>query len=166
MPVLDFQAIQKLIDRGNQNKTIAETKMNATSSRAHTIVELVFKQTYRNETGSLMQRVSNINLVDLAGSERVDKTGATGERMKEGISINLSLSSLGNCIAALAQQSSGNHNVKVPYRDSILTKLLMNALGGNSKTVMIVTISPSDNNYDETLSSLRYGKNLILSLSF
>jgi hypothetical protein len=155
--VINFAGIEKLIEQGNANKTIAETKMNATSSRAHTIVELVFKQTFKNEKGNLMQRQSIINLIDLAGSERAGKTGATGERFKEGIAINLSLTSLGNCIAALASQSTNGKTVIVPYRDSALTKILMNALGGNSKTVMIAAISPSDNNYDETLSTLRYG---------
>lgn len=84
-----------------------------------------------------MQRVSIIDLVDLAGSERSDKTMATGDRLKEGIAINLSLTSLGNCIAALASKSNGQ-NVRIPYRESTLTKLLMNALGGNSKTVMVI----------------------------
>ena len=80
---------------------------------------------------------SLINLVDLAGSERADQTGATGDRLKEGAAINLSLTSLGNVISALAENSNGK-NVRVPYRDSTLTKLLMNALGGNSKTIMVI----------------------------
>ena len=84
-----------------------------------------------------MAKSSSINLVDLAGSERADATGATGQRLKEGAAINLSLTSLGNVISALADNSSGK-NVKVPYRDSSLTKLLMNALGGNSKTIMVI----------------------------
>ena len=159
--VSNYKAIEKLMEQGNINKTIAETKMNATSSRAHTIVELNFKQTYKNAAGNMMQRQSVINLIDLAGSERASKTEATGDRFKEGVAINLSLTSLGNVIAALAQNSSGQ-NVKVPYRDSTLTKLLMNALGGNSKTIMIAAISPSDNNHAETLSTLRYGKDCLL----
>lgn len=104
-------------------------------SRAHTIVELTFKQTFKNEKGNVMQRQSVIDLVDLAGSERVDKSMTSGDRLKEGISINLSLSSLGRCISALAANDT---NTRVPYRDSALTKLLMNALGGNSKTVMVI----------------------------
>ena len=104
-----------------------------------------------------MAKSSVINLVDLAGSERADQTGATGDRLKEGAAINLSLTSLGNVISALADQSAGK-NTKVPYRDSVLTKLLMNALGGNSKTIMIAAISPADINFDESLSTLRYGK--------
>jgi hypothetical protein len=99
---------------------------------------------------------SLINLVDLAGSERQAATGATGDRLKEGAAINLSLSMLGNVIMALAQNSEGKKPVVVPFRDSVLTKLLMNALGGNSKTIMIAAISPAEINYDETISTLRY----------
>ncbi len=93
-------------------------------------------QKYKNEEGQEMAKTSIINLVDLAGSERADSTGATGERLKEGAAINLSLSSLGNVISALADNCNGK-KVNVPYRDSSLTKLLMNALGGNSKTIMV-----------------------------
>merc|ERR1712012_587221 len=96
-----------------------------------------------------------VNLVDLAGSERVESTGATGDRLKEGAGINMSLSSLGNVIKALAEQSEGK-NPRIPYRDSALTKLLANALGGTSKTIMIAALSPADINYEETLSTLRY----------
>jgi kinesin family member 1 len=111
--------------------------MNATSSRAHTIITINFVQKYKNPAGKEMSKSSMINLVDLAGSERADATGATGDRLKEGAAINLSLTSLGNVISALAENSSGK-NVRVPYRDSVLTKLLMNALGGNSKTIMVL----------------------------
>lgn len=90
------------------------------------------------------------------GSERADSTGATGDRLKEGANINKSLSALGNVISALADLSMGKKKVLVPYRDSVLTKLLQNALGGNSKTIMIAALSPADINYDETLSTLRY----------
>ena len=129
--------------------------MNATSSRAHTIITINFVQKYKNPAGKEMSKSSMINLVDLAGSERADQTGATGDRLKEGAAINLSLTSLGNVISALAENSSGK-NVRVPYRDSVLTKLLMNALGGNSKTIMVAAVSPADINYDESLSTLRY----------
>lgn len=154
-PICDYVGFEKLMEQGNANKIIAATKMNATSSRAHTIIEIQFKQTYTNEVGKEMQRISIINLIDLAGSERTDKSGTSGDRLKEGIAINKSLTSLGNCIEKLAEAANGK-DVKIPYRDSILTKLLMNALGGNSKTVMIAAISPADNNYDETISTLRY----------
>ncbi len=109
---------------------------NYYESRAHTIVTVNLVQKYKNDAGKEMALSSLINLVDLAGSERADQTGATGDRLKEGAAINLSLTSLGNVISALADNSSGK-NVRVPYRDSVLTKLLMNALGGNSKTIMV-----------------------------
>ncbi|XP_022241347.1 kinesin-like protein KIF28P [Limulus polyphemus] len=124
-------------------------------SRAHTIVGITLIQKAKNAAGQETAKTSVVNLVDLAGSERVSSTGATGDRLKEGAAINQSLSCLGNCIHALAEKSSGK-NTRVPYRDSALTRLLMNALGGNSKTVMIAAISPADINYEETLSTLRY----------
>lgn len=103
-----------------------------------------------------MEKFSVINLVDLAGSEKVGKTGATGDRLKEAGQINKSLTMLGMVISSLADLESGKKGVKVPYRDSALTKILANALGGNSKTLMICAISPSHDNYEETLSTLRY----------
>ena len=103
------------------------------------------------------EKLSVINLVDLAGSERAGKTGATGDRLKEGSAINTSLTMLGLVIAKLAEREmKGKGNVVIPYRDSVLTRILQNALGGNSKTLMICAISPSVDNYDETLSTLRY----------
>ncbi len=102
------------------------------------------------------EKFSRINLVDLAGSEKVEKTGATGDRLKEASNINKSLSMLGMVISALADLESGKKNIKVPYRDSCLTKILASALGGNSKTIMICSISPSSDNFEESLSTLRY----------
>merc|ERR1719189_3090599 len=128
--------------------------MNATSSRAHTIVGITFVQKSK-ATGKEMAKTAVVNLVDLAGSERVESTGAQGDRLKEGAAINQSLSSLGNVIHALAEQSEGK-KVRIPFRDSALTKLLQNALGGNSKTIMIAAVSPADINYEESLSTLRY----------
>ncbi|KAI3384448.1 hypothetical protein SNEBB_001283 [Seison nebaliae] len=153
--VANYQDIEKLMELGTSNRTVASTKMNATSSRAHTIVTLKLVQKYKNAAGQETAKSSITNLVDLAGSERAENTGATGDRLKEGAAINLSLSSLGNVISALAEQAEGK-NIRVPFRDSALTKLLMNALGGNSKTIMIAAISPADINYDESLSTLRY----------
>jgi len=97
-------------------------------------------------------------LVDLAGSEKVGKTGATGDRLKEAAGINKSLSVLGLVISTLADKAmgKGGKNLIVPYRDSCLTRILQNALGGNSKTLMICAISPATDNYDETLGTLRY----------
>ncbi|CAL1536203.1 unnamed protein product [Lymnaea stagnalis] len=155
VPVRSYKDIEQKMDEGTRNRTVAATNMNATSSRAHTIVGINFIQKFRNAAGEDTTKSAVINLVDLAGSERAESTGATGDRLKEGAAINQSLSCLGNCIAALAEKSSGR-DVKVPFRDSVLTKLLKNALGGNSKTIMIAAISPADINYDESLSTLRY----------
>ncbi|XP_021365706.1 kinesin-like protein KIF28P isoform X2 [Mizuhopecten yessoensis] len=154
--VNNYKEIDNKINDGTRNRTVASTSMNATSSRAHTIVAITFTQKTPNETGQSMTRTAIVNLVDLAGSERADSTGATGDRLKEGSAINQSLSSLGNVIKALADQSTGKKKVVVPYRDSVLTKLLQNALGGNSKTIMIAALSPADINYEETLSTLRF----------
>lgn len=130
--------------------------MNATSSRAHTIITIEFVQrTMIN--GKRSEKRSNINLVDLAGSERASSTGATGDRLKEGCNINKSLLTLGNVINVLADKAIGkSKNILPPYRESSLTKILMNALGGNSKTVMICALSPAAVNYEETVSTLRY----------
>ena len=131
---------------GTKNRTIAATQMNATSSRAHTIITIEFK--YIKKNGAVKsERTSVINLVDLAGSERQSKTAATGDRLKEAIGINQSLSTLGIVISTLAENADGAKK-HVPYRDSSLTRILTNALGGNSQTVMICAISPASDNYD------------------
>ncbi|GAB1603468.1 hypothetical protein Ahia01_000628100 [Argonauta hians] len=155
IPVKNFEKIKELMDVGTTNRTVAATNMNATSSRAHTMFGITFTQKFKNSTGTMSEKSALINLVDLAGSERAASTGATGSRLKEGAAINKSLFTLGNCIAALAKQASGA-NIKVPYMDSMLTKLLKNALGGNSKTIMVAAVSPADINYQESLSTLRY----------
>nr|XP_019926805.2 kinesin-like protein KIF28P isoform X13 [Crassostrea gigas] len=157
VPVGSYAEIEKRTDQGTASRTVASTNMNATSSRAHTVVTITFDQIIKSESGSETKKSSVMNLVDLAGSERADSTGATGDRLKEGANINKSLSALGNVISALADLSMGTKKkIMVPYRDSVLTKLLQNALGGNSKTIMIAALSPADINYDETLSTLRY----------
>nr|XP_022339415.1 kinesin-like protein KIF28P isoform X2 [Crassostrea virginica] len=157
VPVGSYAEIEKRTEQGTASRTVASTNMNATSSRAHTVVTITFDQIIKSESGSETKKSSVMNLVDLAGSERADSTGATGDRLKEGANINKSLSALGNVISALADLSMGTKKkIMVPYRDSILTKLLQNALGGNSKTIMIAALSPADINYDETLSTLRY----------
>ena len=156
MPVGNYQDIERRIVEGTENRTIAATNMNATSSRAHTVVTIHFDQVSKHDYGET-KKTSVINLVDLAGSERASSTGATGDRLKESTNINRSLSTLGNVISALADISSGaKRKIVVPYRESVLTKLLQNALGGNSKTVMIAALSPADVNYDETLGTLRF----------
>lgn len=151
-----YKEIEKRIEDGTNNRTVAATQMNATSSRAHTVVTIQFDQISKNDMGQETKKSSVINLVDLAGSERADSTGATGDRLKEGANINKSLSALGNVISALADLSMGKKKIMVPYRDSVLTKLLQNALGGNSKTIMIAALSPADINFDETVGTLRY----------
>uniref|UniRef100_A0A7E4ZSY9 Kinesin-like protein n=1 Tax=Panagrellus redivivus TaxID=6233 RepID=A0A7E4ZSY9_PANRE len=138
---------------GNANRSIGSTNMNEQSSRSHAIFMITVECAEPGPDGENHIRVGRLNLVDLAGSERNSKTGATGERFKEGIKINLSLSALGNVISALVD---GKENSEVPYRDSKLTRLLKDSLGGNSKTVMVANIGPASYNYEETLSTLRY----------
>ena len=157
--VRSFQEIQHLMDEGNKARTVAATSMNETSSRSHAVFTLTVTQKRHDvETQMDTERVAKISLVDLAGSERATSTGATGARLKEGAEINRSLSTLGRVIAALADLSTGKkRNVSmVPYRDSVLTWLLKDSLGGNSMTAMIAAISPADINFEETLSTLRY----------
>lgn len=155
-----YDEINNMIETGNKHRTVAATNMNATSSRAHTVLTISFTQIfYEENTGKpLNRKQSNINLVDLAGSERAGKTGATGERLQEGSSINKSLSTLGKVITTLAKKSEGSlgKNEVIPYRESKLTRILQNALGGNSKTTMIAAISPASFNFEESLSTLRY----------
>ena len=155
-PVSSYEEISNKMDEGYQNRTIGSTLMNNTSSRAHTIVTIEFKQV-QNVGKTKSEKLSKINLVDLAGSERANSTGATGARLKEGCNINKSLLVLGNVINTLADKALGKKkDVLPPYRDSALTRILQNALGGNSKTVMICALSPASINYEETLSTLRY----------
>lgn len=168
--VQNYADVEELMDAGNINRTTAATGMNDVSSRSHAIFTIKFTQA-KFDSEMPCETVSKIHLVDLAGSERADATGATGVRLKEGGNINKSLVTLGNVISALADLSQDATNtlakkkpVFVPYRDSVLTWLLKDSLGGNSKTIMIATISPADVNYGETLSTLRYAnraKNII-----
>ncbi|XP_060522820.1 kinesin-like protein unc-104 isoform X1 [Cylas formicarius] len=161
LAVTSYEDIHDLIDEGNKARTVAATNMNETSSRSHAVFTIFFTQQRVDETTQLAtEKVSKISLVDLAGSERADSTGAKGTRLKEGANINKSLTTLGKVISALAEMASKTKKSKkadfIPYRDSVLTWLLRENLGGNSKTAMIAAISPADINYDETLSTLRY----------
>ncbi|KAH7420223.1 kinesin heavy chain [Cadophora sp. MPI-SDFR-AT-0126] len=158
-----FNEIEHLMDEGNKARTVAATNMNETSSRSHAVFTLTLTQKrFDTDTKMSLEKVAKISLVDLAGSERAQSTGATGARLKEGAEINRSLSTLGRVIAALADLSEGKKKKggksmgQVPYRDSVLTWLLKDSLGGNSMTAMIAAISPADINFDETLSTLRY----------
>ncbi|XP_073708254.1 kinesin-like protein KIF1A isoform X7 [Garra rufa] len=165
LAVTSYNDIQDLMDSGNKARTVAATNMNETSSRSHAVFNIIFTQKrFDSETDNTSEKVSKISLVDLAGSERADSTGAKGTRLKEGANINKSLTTLGKVISALAEvDSGGNKNKKkkkvesfIPYRDSVLTWLLRENLGGNSRTAMVAALSPADINYDETLSTLRY----------
>lgn len=158
VPVRNIHEIMRYMKIGDASRTVASTKMNDTSSRSHAVFTIMLKQIHHDmETDETTERSSRIRLVDLAGSERAKSTEATGVRLREGSNINKSLATLGRVIAALAspkQLRSGKRKDVVPYRDSILTWLLKDSLGGNSKTAMIACIAPSD--YEETLSTLRY----------
>ncbi|XP_025832822.1 kinesin-like protein Klp68D isoform X2 [Agrilus planipennis] len=141
--------MMKTMRIGNKNRTTGVTNMNEHSSRSHAIFQIAIEMAEENNSKSV--KIGKLNLVDLAGSERQSKTGASGDRLKEATKINKALSSLGNVIYALAENSS-----HVPYRDSKLTRLLQDSLGGNSKTIMIANIGPADMNYEETIITLRY----------
>ncbi|XP_074233555.1 kinesin-like protein KIF1B isoform X4 [Camelus bactrianus] len=158
LAVTSYTDIADLMDAGNKARTVAATNMNETSSRSHAVFTIVFTQKkHDSETNLSTEKVSKISLVDLAGSERADSTGAKGTRLKEGANINKSLTTLGKVISALAEVSKKKKKTDfIPYRDSVLTWLLRENLGGNSRTAMVAALSPADINYDETLSTLRY----------
>lgn len=136
---------------GKKHRVVAETQMNATSSRSHSIFAIIIEN-QEEVNGKLTTRVGKLNLVDLAGSERQSKTGVSGVEREQAININLSLTTLGLVIQNLVA-SKPTH---IPYRDSQLTRLLQDSLGGNTKTVMIANVGPSGYNYEETLSTLKY----------
>ncbi|XP_075376700.1 kinesin-like protein KIF17 isoform X2 [Mycteria americana] len=143
---------ERIMETGWRNRAVGYTLMNKDSSRSHSIFTVNMEIYTVDERGQDHLRAAKLNLVDLAGSERQSKTGATGERLKEATKINLSLSALGNVISALVDGRCKH----IPYRDSKLTRLLQDSLGGNTKTLMVACLSPADNNYDESLSTLRY----------
>jgi kinesin family protein 3/17 len=144
--------MDRIMNVGNRNRSTGATQMNERSSRSHAIFSITIECGDKGPDGADRLRAGKLHLVDLAGSERQSKTGATGIRLKEATKINLSLSTLGNVISALVDGKSTH----IPYRNSKLTRLLQDSLGGNSKTVMIATVGPADYNYDETISTLRY----------
>ncbi|XP_003801810.1 chromosome-associated kinesin KIF4A [Otolemur garnettii] len=139
------------LEQGNNCRTVASTAMNSQSSRSHAIFTISIEQRKKNDKNSSFR--SKLHLVDLAGSERQKKTKAEGDRLREGININRGLLCLGNVISALGDDKKGGF---VPYRDSKLTRLLQDSLGGNSHTLMIACVSPADSNLEETLNTLRY----------
>jgi kinesin family member 3B len=137
---------------GRKNRSTGETLMNERSSRSHSIFTITIETSEVGVDGKNHIRVGKLNMVDLAGSERQSKTGSTGERLEEATKINLSLSTLCHVISSLVDPK----NQHVPYRNSKLTRLLQDSLGGNTKTVMVANIGPADYNYEETISTLRY----------
>ncbi len=143
--------MKRVLFKGDKNRTVGATAMNAGSSRSHSIFTIYIETSESSKTKKKYAS-SKLSLVDLAGSEKNKKTKATGTRLKEGAKINLSLSALGNVIKALVDGKAKY----IPYRDSKLTRLLQDSLGGNTKTVMIAAVSPADSNFEETLSTLRY----------
>ncbi|KAJ3612732.1 hypothetical protein NHX12_018990 [Muraenolepis orangiensis] len=144
--------LEHVMNMGNQSRSVGSTNMNERSSRSHAIFQVTVECSEAGADGEDHIRVGKLNMVDLAGSERQSKTGAKGKRLKEAAKINLSLSALGNVISALVDGRSAH----VPYRDSKLTRLLQDSLGGNAKTVMLATVGPSGRHHDETLTTLRY----------
>ena len=150
--IQDAEEMKDKLANGRKNRHIGETKMNKDSSRSHSIFSIQIETVELGIDGQQHVRAGKLNLVDLAGSERQSKTQAVGDRFKEAVNINQSLSTLGNVISALVDGKSTH----VPYRDSKLTRLLQNSLGGNAKTVMVANVGPADYNYEETLSTLRY----------
>eukprot|EP00054_Salpingoeca_dolichothecata_P019952 m.125031 g.125031 ORF g.125031 m.125031 type:complete len:681 (+) comp23441_c0_seq2:109-2151(+) len=150
--VRSWEDIAALLEQGNKVRTVGATEMNKESSRSHSVFTISLQQ--KDERSNSEGVGAKINLVDLAGSERADSTGATGDQLKEGAAINKSLSALGNVINCLAdpKKKSGH----IPYRDSKLTRILQESLGGNTQTVMLTAISPADINFEETLNSLNY----------
>ena len=159
IPVSNVQEAMNVLNQGTMNRTTASTLMNSTSSRSHAVFTVTMTKTESNSEDSMnMTSSCKMTFVDLAGSERMKKTGAMGERAKEGIKINEGLLALGNVINALADDSrlAKGEKIFVPYRQTKLTRLLQGALGGNSQTLFLACISPSDTNANETLSTLQY----------
>eukprot|EP00518_Triparma_eleuthera_P015141 CAMPEP_0197572868 /NCGR_PEP_ID=MMETSP1320-20131121/42677_1 /TAXON_ID=91990 /ORGANISM="Bolidomonas sp., Strain RCC2347" /LENGTH=351 /DNA_ID=CAMNT_0043135375 /DNA_START=108 /DNA_END=1160 /DNA_ORIENTATION=- len=159
--------IMKLVHQGGavrRVRRVAATQMNAQSSRSHSCFTIKMEKRKVEEVDGNQKTTmltSKINLVDLAGSERASKTGASGDTLKEGAAINKSLMALGSVINALGEISKGKQ-VHIPYRDSKLTRLLQESLGGNASTLMIAALSPADYNHDETLSTLNYARRVKL----
>ncbi|XP_072754631.1 kinesin-like protein KIF14 isoform X1 [Anoplolepis gracilipes] len=158
--VQSYKDLQAWLKVGNSQRATAATGMNEKSSRSHSIFSIILTQAHSDnqlDCGSLdANRRSKINLVDLAGSERLSQTSATGDRLREGVSINKSLLTLGKVIASLTESTNNRKQGFVPYRESVLTWLLKESLGGNSRTAMLGTVSPANIHVEETLATLRY----------
>jgi len=150
-PILSDIELNDILEEGQSRRTVGETKMNETSSRSHAILTVMMEQLDKGDEDGFTLRTNKISLVDLAGSERAGATEATGDRLKEGAKINLSLSNLGNVINALVKRTGF-----VPYRNSKLTRLLKDSIGGNSFTLLVTCVSPADVNAEESLSALYF----------
>ncbi|KAF5919297.1 hypothetical protein HPG69_002607, partial [Diceros bicornis minor] len=151
----NYAQIERLMEQGTKIRTTAPTNMNASSSRSHVVITIQFEQIFLD--GELTKQFS-INLVDLVGSERQKSSRSKGDRLREGSRVNLSSTNLGNVVNALADAGMGKRVLHIPYRDSVLSKLLQSPLGGNSRTTLIAAVSPADICYEETLSTLRYAE--------
>ena len=147
------QELFQLLEHGGKNRKIGPTHMNVESSRSHSVFSLTIEQRNTNCDGGII--LSKLNIVDLAGSERISMTKVSGERLEETKKINSSLTALGNVIAALIDLEKGKRS-HIPYRDSKLTKLLQDSLGGNCKTIFIANVTPSSSSYQETLNTLKF----------
>ena len=163
VPVTDAAGLGEVLSTGAASRSVGATKMNAQSSRSHAVFTIAMEQRRVGEEGEEEGDVpaftaAKLHLVDLAGSERQKKTQASGARLREASFINKGLLALGNVINALATKAEGGPTRHVPYRDSKLTRLLQDSLGGNAVTLMIAAISPADSNFDETLNTLRYAQ--------
>ncbi|RIB15867.1 P-loop containing nucleoside triphosphate hydrolase protein, partial [Gigaspora rosea] len=154
IPVNSPKELLDQLQQGSSYRTVASTDMNMVSSRSHAIFSVILKQTKKKPKTLTSKIVSKFHFVDLAGSERLKRTNAVGDRAKEGIAINGGLLALGNVISALGDES--RKATHVPYRDSKLTRLLQDSLGGNSQTLMLACVSPADSNFMETLNTLKY----------
>ncbi|KAG6465115.1 hypothetical protein O3G_MSEX014941 [Manduca sexta] len=151
LPVASTMETMMVLERGSSRRVTGSTAMNQASSRSHAVFTIVIAKESRADKN--VATTSKFHLVDLAGSERIKKTKASGERLKEGVKINQGLLALGNVISALGD---GTNRSYISYRDSKLTRLLQDSLGGNSLTLMVACVSPADYNLDETVSTLRY----------
>ncbi|RIA87565.1 P-loop containing nucleoside triphosphate hydrolase protein, partial [Glomus cerebriforme] len=160
MKVNNVEEVMALLARGSLNRQVGATDMNSQSSRSHAIFSVVMSQqkgmSRRLDDMENVTITSKFNFVDLAGSERLKRTSAIGDRAKEGISINSGLLALGNVISALGDPNKAKHTTHIPYRDSKLTRLLQDSLGGNAQTLMIACVSPTEYNLSETINTLKY----------
>jgi kinesin family protein 3/17 len=150
--VKNVDQINDVMNIGYQNRTVGSTNMNEHSSRSHSVFTISIERCELGADGKNHIRAGKLNMVDLAGSERINQTGSTGQRQVEATKINLSLSTLCHVISSLTDPKA----TYIPYRDSKLTRILQDSLGGNTKTVMIAAVGPGDVNYDQTINTLRY----------